>query len=130
MPDERYRGAYEASMEDAEKAQAELIARQKDANLMAVKYGVEPPFKDVDAPTGPGMALKADQFTNYSSPSEAARAFLKMRGEEKGGATLDVIYDALQRGGFTFSSIKNDPKGGLRIALGKDTQAHRLPNGH
>lgn len=130
MPDERYKGAFEASMEDVQKAETALVQAKKDANVMAAKYGVDAPFKDVDGPTASfGLVLKADQFTNYASPSEAARGFLSLRGQEKGAATLDAIYDALQRGGFTFSSIKNDPKGGLRIALGKDSQVHRLPNG-
>ena len=130
MPDDRFKAAYEATVEDVAKAEAHLTDKKKVANTMANLYGVEPPYPDADtAAAAVGtMVLKADQFANYGSPSEAARAFLKMRGEEKGAASLDVIYEALMRGGFTFSSIKNDPRGGLRIALGKDTMAHKLPN--
>jgi hypothetical protein len=77
MPDDRFKSAYDATVEDAEKARAQFVEKQKLANTMA---------------------------------------------------GLDAV-ETLQKGGFTFSSIKNDPKGGLRIALGKDTMVHRLPNG-
>jgi hypothetical protein len=49
VADERYKGAFEAAMEDVAKAQAVLADRQKLANMLAVLYGVEPPFKGVNA---------------------------------------------------------------------------------
>lgn len=131
MADERFKAAYEAVLEDAEKARLQYVEKQKVANTMAALYGVEPPFKDTETQAAKATAsIKADQFANYGYPSEAARAFLAWRGSEKGATDVDVIFEALSQGGFAFGSTKNDAKGGLRIALGKDGLVRRLPNGH
>ncbi len=129
MTDERYKTAFDASMQDVEKVQVQLAEKKKIANTMASLYGVEAPFTDVDVPAASGAVIRADLFANYTAPSEAARAFLKLRDGEKGSATLDAIFEALESGGFVFGSTKNEAKGGLRIALGKDSLARKLPNG-
>jgi len=60
-----------------------------------------------------------------------ARAFLEWRGQSKGAATVDAIYDALHRGGYSFGNVSaSDAKNNLRIAMGKDREVRRLPNGH
>jgi hypothetical protein len=132
MPDERFKGAYEAAMEDAELARLKVVETQKFANAMAAKYGVETPYPSVEDPstiTAAKGGIRADQFANFTYPSEAARAFLVWRGPEKGAAALELIFEALDLGGFSWGSSKNDPKGGLRIALGKDATVRRLANG-
>jgi hypothetical protein len=128
MPDERYKGAYEAALDDVAKAQAVLVDKQKVANMMATAYGVEPPFKDVDAPklTVAAFTIKPDQFANFSAPSEAARAFLKMRHE---AVDLETILDGLRKGGFAFSTSKGEQANGLAKALGKDQLVRRLSSG-
>jgi hypothetical protein len=130
MADERYAAAYEAAMEEVAEKAADLAAAQRFANAMALKAGKDQPFADIETPNAKSAnTIKSDQFANYTYPSEAARAFLAFRGQAKGAAELDAIFEALQAGGFAWGSSKNDPKGGLRIALGKDSQVRRLPNG-
>jgi hypothetical protein len=132
MPDDRYRLAFEAATEEVDELLKQVVEKKRFANLLAAKAGVEEPYEIDDEPTGNGAVastIRADQFANYSFPSEAARAFLAQRGPTKGAVELDAIFDALQRGGFAWGSAKNDPKGGLRIALGKDGQVRRLANG-
>ena len=130
MADERYAAALEAALEEVEQKASELAAAQRFANSMALKAGVDQPFANVEIQTPTSAAsIKSDQFANFGFPSEAGRAFLAFRGQAKGAADLDTIFEALQKGGFAWGSSKNDPKGGLRIALGKDAQVHKLPNG-
>jgi hypothetical protein len=131
MADDRVTGALEFIQEQVQKLQADIARQKRLANSLAVAAGMDAIYTDIEDPETVGTlaAIRSDQFANYTYPSEAARAFLTMRGSTKGAAELDVIFDALHRGGFAWGSAKNDPKGGLRIALGKDGQVRRLPNG-
>lgn len=131
MADERYKAAVDAAVDEVNALLASVVDKKKLANTLAQLAGIEPPFADVElsaVASGGKLTLRPDQFANFPKPAAAARAFLEMRGEAKGATTVDVIYDALVAGGFAFTSIKNDPKGGLRIALGKDEKVRRLPN--
>jgi hypothetical protein len=130
MADPRYHAALEAKMEEIVALQAKLAEEQRFANMLATMAGETAPFENVESPAAvASAAIRSDQFANYGAPSEAARAFLSWRGQSKGSASLEVIFDALEKGGFIFGSTKNDAKGGLRIAMGKDSLVHRLPNG-
>lgn len=131
MTDDRYRGAYEAAVEEVDAFLVQLVEKKRFANLIAEKAGIDPPYCDVETPVAGKAAtvIRADQFVNFPSPSAAARAFLEWRGPGKGSASLDVIYEGLVDGGFAFTSTKNDPKGGLKVALGKDVLVLRLSNG-
>lgn len=131
MADDRYRGAYDAAVEDVDSFLIQLAEKKRFANLIAEKAGMDPPYGDVETPVVGKVAtvIRADQFVNFPSPSAAARAFLEWRGQGKGSTSLDVIYDGLVDGGFAFTSTKNDPKGGLKVALGKDALVLRLSNG-
>lgn len=90
------------------------------------------PYPEAENDTGRGNSsmLRPDQFTKHTAPSTAARAFLELRGERLGAATIDEIHEALKRGGYLFDARDdNAAKAALRIALGKDVQVLRLPNG-
>jgi hypothetical protein len=127
MADNRYLAAYQASLEDVEAAERIVAEKKKVSNMLAPLAGVEAPFADADAPAAAGLsAIKIDQFTSMGAPSVAARAYLEMRGKEKGAATFDQIFEALQRGGYVFG--KGDAKAGLKIAMGKDEKLLKLPN--
>jgi hypothetical protein len=130
MADPRYHAALEAKLEEIGALQVKLVEEQRFANMLATMAGEAPPFESVESQSVASTAtVRSDQFANYGAPSEAARAFLAWRGQAKGSASLDAVFDALEKGGFIFGSTKNDAKGGLRIALGKDNLVHRLPNG-
>jgi hypothetical protein len=130
MADDRYRVALDAATEEVTELLAQLADRKQFANMLALKAGLPAPYTDIETPGASALArVRADQFANYTYPSEAARAFLEWRGHEKGAAKLDAIFDALDQGGFSWGSSRNDPKGGLRIALGKDGLVRKLSNG-
>ncbi|MBZ0273779.1 hypothetical protein K8I61_17200 [bacterium] len=103
---------------------------KKAANLLAKSQGYEQPFseEEMSEPKSGIQKIRFDQFTNYSGPSAAARAFLDFRGKDRGAATIDEIYRALWDGGFPFHE-KDDSnnKGALSIALGKDKKIYRNP---
>jgi hypothetical protein len=127
MADNRYLAAYQASLEDVEAAERVVAEKKKVSNMLAPLAGVETPFDSVDAPAATALgAIKIDQFTSMGAPSVAARAYLEMRGKEKGAATFEQIFEALQRGGYVFG--KGDAKAGLKIAMGKDEKLLKLPN--
>ena len=113
--------------------QAKVNRLKQAANTLAVTEGLPPVYADADDEPMPGstfMSIRADQFANHTAPSTAARAYLELRGKQVGAASLDEVYDAMKRGGYSFEAASEaDAKAGLRIALGKDMQVHRLPNG-
>lgn len=132
MADQRVSGALEFIQEQIAAKLVEVATQKKLANSLAAAAGLEPPYADIEEPgaVGQASAIRSDQFANHSAPSTAARAFLEMRGKTRGATTIDVIYEALVQGGYNFGASMSDAKNGLRIALGKDSQVHRLPNGN
>jgi hypothetical protein len=113
--------------------EAKIRDLQRAANTLAESLGVPLPY-DVQAegstPAVAARTIRADQFANYGAPSTAARAFLEWRGKERGAAAAEEIYDALVLGGFAFDARNPESaKQGLRIALAKDQQIHKLANG-
>lgn len=134
MGDERVNAAVELILEQIAEKEQEIARLRDTANAFCAALGAPLPFPDAVGSAGASTALrrdvvKPDQFVNFSAPSTAARAFLEWR-KEKGAASADDIFDALQRGGFLFEQRdQNDAKNGLRIALGKDGAIIRLPNG-
>jgi hypothetical protein len=127
MADPRLIPAIDALKEEVDDLLRQVADQKKLANALAAKAGVAPPYDDVSAPAG-GSAnvIRADQFANHSAPSAAARAYLEMRGPQLGAASVDVIFDALQRGGFAFTMRDDAAKKGLSIALGKDSNVRYL----
>lgn len=87
---------------------------------------MRPLTSEIKALAGGSAAAKIACRAQTDGASPAL--FLEARGQAKGAVTIDVIYEALQRGGFSFSSTKNDPLGGLKVALGKDGQVKKHPN--
>jgi hypothetical protein len=131
VADDRFIGAIEAVKEQVDTLLREVAEKKKAANLLAQMAGLEPLYADIEAPLGAsGSTIKPDQFVNYKGPSAAARAYLTMRGKQIGAATVDTIYDALSRGGFTFNGGESQAKNGLVIAMGKDHKLRRLSNGY
>jgi DNA-directed RNA polymerase delta subunit len=111
---------------------AKVSQMKTAANLMAASAGLPEPYADVEAEVHSGaFRVRSDQFVSEKAPASAARAYLALRGKERGATSADDIYDALVRGGYDFGKMKeNEAKGGLRIALAKDGKVHRLRNGH
>src|SRR5688572_25887196 len=111
MPiDDRVRLGLEPLLEQIEQKEGELSKLKEAANLYATTLGAEPPFPDLASAKSATRreAIRPDQFAKHSAPSAATRAFLEWRGETRGAATIDDIYDALQRGGFAFEHRNPD----------------------
>jgi hypothetical protein len=133
MPDDRYRSAAEAAIEEVHALEAQLGERKRFANILAKAAGIDPPPFDETTEVGEvsvGIPIKPDDFADYLAPSVAARQYLTMRGKDRGAASLDQIMAALQKGGFKFGSSKNEASGGIRIALAKDVKVHKMDNDH
>lgn len=133
MADERFFAALDAMKEQVDDLLRQAAEKKRFANSLAQMAGLEPVYSDVADPAsslGGASTIRADQFTNYNAPSAAARAFLELRGKDRGSVGIDVIYDALLKGGYGFTATNaEDAKNGLAIALGKDRLVRRLPNG-
>jgi hypothetical protein len=133
MADPSMRDALELMKTRVQKAETEVIKLKKLANGIAELDGLPLPYPDVgDDVSRPVSGLvRADQFTNYTAPSTAARAFLEeARGPRLGAASLEDIFEGLKRGGYIFENRDEaSAKNALRIALGKDGQVKKLPNG-
>lgn len=125
--------ALDAMIEEISESAAALNELMMAANRWALGRGLEPPYPGVDSGTTSRtvVQLRADQFADFNAPSAAARAFLELRGREVGAATIEEIFDALKRGGYGFDPKLDDAgaKGGLKIALAKDANVTKLPNG-
>jgi hypothetical protein len=130
MADDRVLGALEFIQEQVTKLLADAAEKKRVANSLALTAGLDPPYTDIEDPDAIAATgqIGPDQFANHKAPSTAARAYLEAQHRP---ATVDVIYRALVRGGFTFGSTnQTDAKNGLRIALGKDILVRRLANEH
>jgi hypothetical protein len=132
MASEALNSALELIRKNIEKAQASIQGLKRSANVLAAAEGESIVYTDADDPivsAGSSGTIRADLFTQYSTPSTAVRAYLEHRGKTQGAATVDEIFEALKRGGYEFENNDVEAKSGLRIALGKDSQVKRLANG-
>jgi hypothetical protein len=132
MASEQLNAALELIRRNIEKAATRIQELKRSANVLAAAEGEAIVYADAEEQISTGAtstAIRADLFTQYSTPSTAARAYLEHRGKTTGAATLDDIFDALKRGGYEFEGNDVDAKSSLRIALGKDMQMKRLANG-
>jgi hypothetical protein len=128
MADDRFAGAIDALKETIDDLLRQVAEKKMMANSLAQMGGMDPIYTDIEQPaeaTSAG-AIRSDQYSNFPGPSAAARAYLESR-RKSGATTIDNIFDALERGGFAFQP--GDQKNNLRIALGKDREVRRLPNG-
>jgi hypothetical protein len=123
----------EAAIQEVEAAEDELLSLQRAANAFAKRAGVEPPYPNVDSTTSTRstvQSMRPDQFVGFNAPAAAARAFLELRGAQRGAASLEDIFDALRRGGYSFEQKADaDAKAALKVALAKDFNVHRIDNG-
>jgi len=126
MPDEKVQSALEVLMDRVVRSEAATADLKRAVNALASSEGMQPIYQEVSEPSRVGVSVRPDEFANQTTPSSAARAFLKLRGH---AATVDDIYDAITRGGFGCSKDVKDTKAAIRIALGKDPSMKRLPNG-
>lgn len=95
----------------------EVAETKKAINLLCRRLGEAPRFEDVVAESVKGSAyIRPDQFFNKPLAT-AVREYLQLRGN---AATVDEIYEALERGGFEFVG-KNEAikQRGLQISLSK-----------
>jgi hypothetical protein len=133
MSDPRAQQAIDFINDKIAEHEREIVQLKTAANSLAAVAGLPAPHADVGgATTGTGgrLAIRPDQFTAAAAPSVAARAYLELRGKERGAASADEIFDALMTGGYPFEQKDDrDAKSGLRIALGKDRQITALRNG-
>lgn len=113
--------------------QTAVTTTKKLINQLCEMANTPPRYANVEAEnkSGPSLSIRSDQF--YGQPqATCVRVILEMRKAlDKGPATINEIYDALQQGGFAFDT-KNDEnaKRGLRISVAKNTALfHKLPNG-
>lgn len=111
----------------------EIIDTKKMVNRLLVRRGQPSLYSEasLDGEVGNVFAIRSDQF--YGRPlATAIREYLKMRQVANlGAATVNEIYDALCRGGFSYESENEDNrKRNLRISLTKNSSLfHRLSNG-
>lgn len=123
----------DAAIREVEAAEEELQSLKRAANAFAKRAGAELPYPDVDASTSNragALNVRPDQFVGQSAPAAAARAFLELRGAQRGAAGIDDIFDALRRGGYSFEQRTDaEAKAALKVALAKDTNVHRIDNG-
>jgi hypothetical protein len=123
----------EAMIQEVESAEQELVGLKKAANAFARRGQMDLPYPDADAssPSRSGATMiRPDLFVSFSAPAAAARAFLEHRGQQRGAASIDDIFDALRRGGYSFDTrTDNEAKGALKVALAKDFNVHKIDNG-
>lgn len=116
----------------AEESEAETISLKRAANTLARRFRLSEPFANIEdtAASRTSVAIRADHFVNFNAPAAAARAYLELRGKNRGAATIEDIYEALRRGGYDFGTPNdNEGKGFLKVALAKDQNVHRIDNG-
>ena len=113
---ENYRKAIEDLERNLQNQLDEISYTKKAINLLCKQLGEPPRFDDVAKEVVKGSSARPDQFFNKPLAT-AVREYLQMRGA---AATVDEIYDALERGGFEFVG-KNEAikKRGLQISLSK-----------
>jgi hypothetical protein len=132
MASEGLEAALDLIRQKVDKAMESVNSLKRAANTLATSEGLPPVYMDADEPaaTSSGLhSIRADQFTQYTTPSTAARAYLELRGSRLGATSMDDVFEVLKRGGYQFEGSDVDAKNSLRIALGKDAQVKRLPNG-
>jgi hypothetical protein len=119
----------------AEQEQA-VIDSKKFINQLCQFGGVPPLYKLEEAgPTALGIgAIQSDTFYGKSATT-AVREFLEMRkASSLGAATYGEVIQALETGGFDFSTLSPDKevaKRAVTITLGKNSSIfHKLPNGN
>jgi hypothetical protein len=95
----------------------EVAETKKAINLLCRQLGEPPRFEDVLAESVKGSAyIKPDHFFNKPLAT-AVREYLQLRGN---AATVDEIYEALEKGGFEFvGKSEGIKKRGLQISLSK-----------
>ena len=123
----------EAAIQEVESAEEDLLSLKRAANAFAKRAGAEPPYPNVDSASSPRssvQSIRPDQFVGFNAPAAAARAFLELRGAQRGAASLEDIFDSLRRGGYSFEQKADvDAKAALKVALAKDFNVHRIDNG-
>jgi hypothetical protein len=119
----------------AEQEQA-VIDSKKFINQLCQFGGIAPIYKlDEAGPNALGIgAIQSDSFYGKSAFT-AVREFLDMRRTSSlGAATYNEIIQALEAGGFDFSTLSPDKEIAMRavaITLGKNSSIfHKLPNGN
>lgn len=130
------------TLEDAKQKLREqedaVMATKKFINQLCSFADRPPLYSDADLQTeslrsGLG-AIRSDTFYGKSAIT-ACREYLEMRrGSGLGAASLAEIMDALETGGFDFTTISADEEGqkrGVAITLAKNSSIfHKLPNGN
>jgi hypothetical protein len=109
----------------------EIRDQKKTVNTLCAVAGREELYQ-LDAPEeAVPNRVRADQF--YGQPlATAVRTILVMRKQQNlGAATINEIFEALSKGGYTFNTKTDDVgRASLRNSLSKNTVTfHKLPNG-
>jgi hypothetical protein len=98
--------SYNALLDEIQRKIAETNALRQSADVLKNLVGE----RDRPAP----VVLRENQFADALTPSGAAKSYLWMLGRDSGGATIDEIASALEKGGF---KIKH--RHGLSVALAR-----------
>jgi hypothetical protein len=109
----------------------EIRDQKKTVNTLCAVAGRDELYQ-LDAPEeAVPNRVRPDQF--YGQPlATAVRTILDMRKQQNlGAATINEIFDALTKGGYTFNTKTDDVgRASLRNSLSKNTVTfHKLPNG-
>jgi len=127
-------------MEQAKRKLAEqeqAVTDSKKFINQLCQFGGNPPLYRLEevGPSALGVgAIKSDTFYG-KTPIVAVREYLDMRkGSGLGAASYADIIQALEAGGFDFSTLNEDEasaRRGVSIMLGKNSSMfHKLPNGN
>lgn len=129
---EEFTPAIEALQKDLADLERQVAETKQVINRLCARAGTEPLYPDVMVPTSPSIGLlRSDSF--YGKPiTTAAREYLEMRrAAGLGPATPREIYEALEKGGYTFDTKNvNTAIVSVRNTIRKSSSIfHRLPNG-
>jgi hypothetical protein len=109
----------------------ELAQKKRTVNDLCALIGQPPVY--ADATPGPSGMIKVRSDEFYGKRlATVVRSILERRASANlGAASLDDIFDTMQRGGFAFASSSDaNSKRALAISLVKNTVTFiRLPNG-
>lgn len=115
---ESYKKAIDDLLLDLQKRSEEVADIKRTINQLCKLAGEPLRFDDVSVESVQGRAIRPDQFFGKAQAT-AVKEYLKMKGS---AATIDEIYDALLRGGYSFTGTEKLWKRGLSIALSKNSK--------
>jgi hypothetical protein len=114
------------------RAENEVIRLKKTINDLCDMVGLPLAFGAAELdPSGSsgGVSFSADAF--YGKPLATCIKMIldRRKAADLGAATLDEIFQQLSTHGYHFEGKEENRKASLRMAIRKNSEFHRLPNG-